>query len=245
MLDIAICDDDPGQLALITAYTSEFFQSNLHEATISEFLHPDDLLNSCEKQRYQLYILDIVMPMVNGIEVGNAIRKLDQEAQIIYATYEPGFALQSFATNPINYLLKPIDKQQLFKTFALAISKLDLSMENTFPVKTNEGMRILRLSEIICCEYSRHTAVYTLVGNKTITTKIIKGNFTQHTERLLQDRRFIRPHVSFVLNMDYIESFSKNRFTLRYGYSVPIVAKQYSAVRDIYMNYLISKESSR
>jgi DNA-binding LytR/AlgR family response regulator len=245
MLNIAICDDDSGQLALIAAYTSEFFQLNQYEATISRFLHPDDLLNTCEKQRYLLYILDIVMPMVNGIDVGKAIRKLDQEAQIIYATYEPGFALQSFDTNPINYLLKPIDKQKLFKTLTLAVSKLDVSMENTFPVNTHEGMRILRLSEIICCEYSRHTAIYTLVGNKTITTKIIKGNFTQYTERLLQDRRFIRPHVSYVVNMDYIETFNKNRFTLLYGYSVPIVAKQYSVVRDIYMNYLISKESTR
>ena len=245
MLDIAICDDDPGQLALIAAYTSEFFQSNLHEATISQFLHPDELLNTCERKRFLLYILDIVMPMVNGIEVGKAIRKLDQEAQIIYATYEPGFALQSFDTNPINYLLKPIDKQQLFKTLALAVSKLDVSMENTFPVKTHEGMRILRLSEIICCEYTRHSATYTLVGDKIVTTKIIKGNFAQHITQLLQDQRFVRPHVSYVVNMDYIETFNKNRFTLRYGYSVPIVAKQYSAVRDIYMNYLISKESSR
>lgn len=245
MLDIAICDDDPGQLALIAAYTSEFFQSNLHEATISQFLHPDELLNTCERKRFLLYILDIVMPMVNGIEVGKAIRKLDQEAQIIYATYEPGFALQSFDTNPINYLLKPIDKRQLFKTLALAVSKLDVSMENTFPVKTHEGMRILRLSEIICCEYTRHSATYTLVGDKIVTTKIIKGNFAQHITQLLQDQRFVRPHVSYVVNMDYIETFNKNRFTLRYGYSVPIVAKQYSAVRDIYMNYLISKESSR
>lgn len=245
MLDIAICDDDSGQLALLAAYTSEFIQLNQYEATISRFLHPDDLLNSCEKQRYLLYILDIIMPMVNGIEVGKAIRKLDQEAQIIYTTSEPSFALQSFATNPTNYLLKPIDKQQFFKTLALAVSKLDMTMERTFPVKTHEETRILRLSEIICCEYYKHTAIYTLIGNKTITTKIIKGNFTQHTERLLQDRRFIRPHVSYVLNMDYVEGFSKNRFTLRYGYSVPIVSKQYSAVREMYMNYLMSKESSR
>jgi len=245
MLDIALCDDDPGQLALVAEYMSEFIQSNQYEATIRQFLHPDDLLNTCEKQRFHIYILDIVMPMVNGVEVGKAIRELDQEAQIIYATYEPSFALRSFVTNPINYLLKPIDKQQLFKTLALAVSKLDRTMESTVLVKTQEGMRILRLSEIICCEYTRHTAIYTLVEAKTVTTRIIKGAFSEHIARLLQDGRFVRPHISYILNMDYVESFSKTRFILRYGYSVPIAAKHYSVVRDIYMNYLIARENSR
>jgi len=245
MLDIAVCDDDPIQLALVAAYTSEFMQVHRHEATIRQFLHPDDLLNTGEKQRFHLYILDIVMPMINGIEVGKHIRTLDSEAQIIYATYEPSFALQSFATNPINYLLKPIDKQQFFNSLALAVSKLDLTMENTFAIKTQEGIRILRLSDIICCEYTSHTVIYTLVGAKTVTTRTIQGTFSEHTMRLLQDGRFVRPHVSYVLNMDHVESFTKNRFILRDGYSVPIVAKQYTEVRDIYMNYLMARENPR
>jgi len=245
MLDIAVCDDDPVQLAQIAGYTSEFLQLHQYKAAVRQFLHPDDLLNTCEKQRFHLYILDIVMPMINGIEVGKHIRTLDSEAQILYATYEPGFALQSFATNPINYLLKPIDKQQFFNSLALAISKLDLTRESTFAVKTQEGIRILRLSDIICCEYTKHTAIYSLVGAKTVTTRTIQGTFSQHIARLLQDGRFVRPHVSYVLNMYHVESFTKNRFVLRDGYSVPIVAKQYTEVRDIYMNYLVAKESSR
>ncbi|AEV27911.1 response regulator of the LytR/AlgR family [Sphaerochaeta pleomorpha str. Grapes] len=245
MLNIALCDDEPNQLALIALYTSECMQSNQYECTIRQFLHPDELLRTCEKQRFHLYVLDIVMPLVNGIEVGKAIRKLDREAQIIYATTEPGFALQSFVANPINYLLKPIDKQQFFKTLTLAISKLDVQRESTFLVKTHEGMRILRLSEVVYCEYTSHTVIYTLVDAKIVTTCILKGTFAQHITPLLQDKRFLRPHTSYVLNMDYVESFGKNKFTLRNGYTVPIVAKQYSVVRDIYMDYLLAKESSR
>ena len=243
MLDIALCDDEHNHLALIASYTSEFMQSKQYEVSIRQFLHPDDLLRTCEKQRFHLYVLDIVMPLVNGIEVGKAIRKLDREAQIIYATTEPSFALQSFVANPINYLLKPIDKQQFFKTLALAVSKLDLQRENTFLVKTHEGMRILRMSEVVYCEYTSHTVTYTLADAKTVTTCILKGSFAQHIAQLLQDKRFLRPHASFVLNMDYVESFGKNKFTLRNGHTVPIVAKQYCAVRDMYMDYLMATES--
>ncbi|WP_320130215.1 LytTR family DNA-binding domain-containing protein [uncultured Sphaerochaeta sp.] len=245
MLNIAICDDEPEHFVLIAAYTTEFMKTSHCEAVIHQFSHPDDLLNTCEKQRFQLYILDIVMPMVNGIEVGKTIRQFDHEAQIIYTTAEPGFALQSFVANPVNYLLKPINKQQFFDTLALIIPKLALHQENTFIVKTPEGMRVLTLSEVICCEYTRHTVIYTLAYGKTITTMTLKGTFTQHISSLLEDERFLRPHASYLLNMDYVESFSRNRFILRGGYAVPIVAKQYSAMRDSYMDYLIAREHAR
>ncbi len=242
MLDIAICDDDPGQLALLAEYTSEFMQADHSEAVIHQFLHPDDLLISCESHQYHIYILDIVMPMVNGIEVGKAIREHDRSAMIIYATNEPGFALQSFVTNPTNYLLKPIDRQQFFTTLDLIVSRLDIDSGRTLPVKTRNGIRILRYSEIICCEYRKHTVTYHLTDRTIVTTTIIKGSFARHITRMIEDVRFVRPHVSFVVNMDHVESFDRNRFTLRYGITVPIVTRHYRAVRDRYMDYLLSKE---
>jgi DNA-binding LytR/AlgR family response regulator len=242
MLDIAICDDDPKQVDLLALYTSEFMQSNRHEFKIYPFNHPDTLLSTCENQRFHLYVLDIVMPLVNGIEVGRTIRKHDHEAQIIYTTAEPSFALQSFVANPVNFLIKPIDKQQYFDTLSLSVSRLDIHKENPFVVKTQDGTHVIRLSEVVCCEYTRHTAIYTLVNSKTVTTRTIKGTFTQHVAPLLADRRFLRPHASYVLNMDYVESFTRNRFILRSGDTVPIVVKQYGTVRDTYLNYLLSKE---
>lgn len=245
MLDIAICDDDPTQLSLLAAYTEEFIQANAIGAVIHQFDHPDKLLSSCEKHRYHLYILDIVMPMINGLEVGKAIREYDQEAFILYATNEPNFALQSFATHPINYLLKPIDKQQLFRTLSLAVSKLHLSEERTCLIKTRGGIQVFRYSEILYCEYSKHTVTYTLTRQRCFTSCVIKGTFSQHIEPLLQDKRFMRPHVSYVLNMEHVDSFTKSQFTLRSGHTIPIAVNHYDAARIGYMQYLTTKERER
>ena len=238
MLDIAICDDDPGQLELLASFTAEYMQKHHIGTSIQQFLHPDALLRSCEMQRFHIYILDIVMPMFNGIEVGKTIREHDQSAFILYTTSEPGFALQSFEAKPFDYLLKPIEKQLSHETLHRVVAKLAKTDDGTWVIKTREGMRVLRLSEILYCEYRDHTVTYTLMGAKTLTTKVIKGSFSNHIECLLQDERFLRPHVSFVVNMDYIEGFSKTRFTLRGGYMVPITTKHYPVVRDTYMNYL-------
>lgn len=244
MLNIAICDDDSTQLGLLASYTTECIQSHAIGAVIHQFDHPDKLLSSCERQRYHIYILDIVMPMINGLEVGKAIRERDQEAIILYATYKPGYALQSFESSPINYLLKPIDKGQLCRTLLQAFSRLDKASDTSCTVKTAEGVRVLRFAEILIAEYSNHTVRYTLTDARVIVTSIIKGSFTDHIQGLLRDERFIRTHISYVLNMDYIEGFTKTRFTLHGGYEVPIVAKLYRTVRERYLEYLLTKEGS-
>lgn len=245
MLHFAICDDDHGQLALLGAYTEQFCQTHQIEAKLHLFNHPDELLTSSETHHYHLYILDIVMPMINGVEVGKAIRKRDEAAIIIFATHEPSFALESFAATPINYLLKPIDMNQLSSTLLQALPKMEPQKEKTCIIKTREGIRVLRFSEILYCECKNHSAIYTLTGERTVTTKILKGTFSHHIEPLLKDARFLRPHISYLVNMDYIEGFSQTRFTLRSGGSVPIVARHYRKVRDSYLTYLTSGENAQ
>ena len=243
MLRIAICDDMIDELTVITAYINEYLESHCHDAEVLQFSHPDALLTLCQVEHFQLYILDIVMPMVNGIDLGKEIRRMDREAQIIYTTTEPGFALQSFVANPINYLIKPLEKAQFFDALALAISKVDMAEESTITVKTLDRLRVLKLPSIVCCEYVNRTAVYTLSDGETITTRNIQGSFAEHIAPLLCDRHFLQPHTSFALNMNRVEAFSREGFVMQGGKVVPIPSKLYGQVRDSYMDYLITKRA--
>ena len=72
MLRIAICDDQPRELDIITEYIKEFLNAHSEEAKIQEFSHPDHLLTAIETESFHIYILDIVMPMVSGLELGRA-----------------------------------------------------------------------------------------------------------------------------------------------------------------------------
>ena len=243
MIKICICDDMPDQLELMSGLIKEYTEERDLDVEIRLYSHPDELLRTCEMEAFQIYILDVVMPMLSGIEVGKGIRGFDREAQIIYATTEPGFALQSFVANPINYLLKPIEKAQFFDTLTLAISKVDMIQQSTFAIKTREGLRVLKMSSVVCCEYFNHTAKYTLANGETVTTRTIKGSFSEHIAPLLLYNYFLQSHSSFVLNMSQAEKFSKDGFIMRGGMLVPIATKQYPVVRDAYMDYLMSKES--
>ena len=242
MLRIAICDDQPGDLDILSEYIKEYLNTHPWKAEIQEFSHPDKLMTATESERFHLYLLDIVMPMVSGLELGKEIRRLDGEAQIIYATTEPQFALQAYAASPANYLIKPIEKQQLFDTLTLAISKADLAQDQTLAVKTAGSLRVMNLSNILCCEYRSHAVIFSLTNGEEVSSRTFRENFSIYCAALFKDRHFLQCHASFVINMRRVERFARDSFTLCGGKTVPIAAKQYSAVRDAYMNYLMAKE---
>lgn len=245
MLHIAICDDQPLELETVATYAKEYIEKNGIDAELRQFTHPDELLCACETERFHLYVLDIVMPMVNGIEVGREIRRIDREAQIVYATSEPSFALEAYAANPVNYLLKPIDKTQFFDSLSLAISKLHLEEESSLILKSKDGLRVVPLFSIVCCEYVQRAARYTLADGEIITTRTLQESFSEHIAPLLKDKRFLQPHIAFVINMSCVRGFSKDGFTLRCDVNVPVSSKQYSVVRDSYMDYLLVKAGMR
>lgn len=240
MMRIAICDDISHELQSLVALTHEYLSIGGVDAEVVAFSHPDALLTAIESQSFHLYLLDIVMPMVSGLELGKEIRRIDREAQIIYATTEPQFALQAYAANPVSYLIKPVDKRRLFDVLALAVAKADLAEEQTFAVKTADGLRVIRLSSIACCEYRSHAAVFSIANGEQLPSRTFRESFGEYCAALLQDRRFLQCHAAFVINMRHVERFAKDGFTIG-GKIVPIASTRYSAVRDAYMDYLTAK----
>ncbi len=245
MLRIAICDDQKSELKIIKEYIMEYMDLHALEAEIREFSHPDKLWNTMESNNFHLYLLDIIMPMVSGIDLGMEIRRLDREAQIIYATTEPQFALQAYAVSPLNYLIKPIKKEQLFDTLTLAISKVDLAQEQIFPIKIDGSLRIIRLSDINCCQYRSHAVLLSLINGEEIQSRTIRQKFSEYCAPILKDRHFLHCHSAYVVNMRRIERFTKVSFTLYGGKNIPIAAKQYPIVRDTYMDYLMERGGSK
>lgn len=239
MLRIAICDDSIQDLEKTSAMIHQFVLAHSIIADVKTFNHVDVLLDAIEEEHFHIYVLDIVMPMVNGIDLGKAIRHNDREAQLIYTTTESQFALQAYVVFPINYLIKPVTQQTLFDTLNLAISKLKLDVEQTFNIKTSNSMRVVNVSKISYCEYRKHKVIFYLINGEEIVTKTIRESYSEYMSQILGDKHFIQCHASFVVNMRQIECFTKTNFIMRNGSIIPISSKQYAGVRDSYMDYLM------
>ena len=237
MLRIAICDDMVVELQRIAELTNEYLTRRGMTADVRLFSHPDMLLSVCETETFHIFLLDMVMPFVSGLELGRSIRRTSTDAQIIYITTEPSYALDAYSVNPLHYLLKPIDKEAFFAALDLATEKMNYKEALAITVKTKEGLRTLSADSIVCSEYARHSVVYTLAGGEQIKTSSIHESFSKHVAPLLHDRRFIQPHAAFVVNMSFAERLNKDGFTLQGGIFAPVSGRQFAAVRNTYLNY--------
>ena len=237
MLKIAICDDRKEDRERMNQYVQQFCQEGVLQAEIKVFDHPDDLLCACEKFRPHIYILDIVMPMVNGIQVARELRWNQPDAQIVFATSEESFALESFDVNPVNYIVKPVKRDKLFETLRLAMKRINLEEENTVTIKVKGGYRTLHLGDIMYLDYRNHVVTYHLLSGETISTSTLRIGFAEYLMQYHEENGIVLCHESVAVNIKSIDKLTKTNLMVRNQEILPVAKSRYAQIAEKYMNY--------
>jgi DNA-binding LytR/AlgR family response regulator len=237
MLRIAICDDDSADRERVHGLVEEYLGEKKLQAEVRVFDHPDTLIVECEQFRPQIYILDIVMPMVTGIQAARDLRWNQPDAQIIFATSESSYALESFDVNPINYIMKPVGKEKLFATLDMAVSRIETEEEKSITVKAKGGFCTLRIPEIMYIDYRNHVVSYHMITGDIISTATLRIGFSEYMENNHSGEDFIRCHESIAVNTAAIDKLTKTDITLRNNEQIPVSKSRYTEVLDKYMEY--------
>ena len=127
MLRLALCDDDPQQRASVGALLQEYAALRpALAAKLSIFSSSWELLADEEEGAcFDLYVLDVVMPEVSGIELGVKLRELGRSGAIIYLTISPEYAVDSYAAQAFYYLMKPVEPERLYQVLDQAVAALE------------------------------------------------------------------------------------------------------------------------
>ena len=97
MIKIAICDDEMTFVDKINTLISEWSAQNQYFSVIQTFSNGQNLIYDIEDgQHYDLVILDIEMPAINGMEVADAIRRLLPDILVIFVTSHTEYALDAY-----------------------------------------------------------------------------------------------------------------------------------------------------
>lgn len=114
MIDIVICDDDRGDLEHIFNLLQETLSGCNWDYHVRQFTSAIELLK-CVKNIH-IAILDISMSEINGIELGEKVKALCPEAEIIYTTSYEQYCMQAInEIHAFSFLSKPVEKKKLEK----------------------------------------------------------------------------------------------------------------------------------
>lgn len=235
MIKIAFCDDDLSALNEIKVLLDQYRAEHKREIVYAVFCSPFELLAEIEKgMRWDILILDILMPGENGINVAKEIRRYDGAAKIIFLTSSSDFAVESYAVGAYFYQTKPVSKEKFFRLLDSVIFDCERAQQCSLVLRCKSGITRINLEKLEYCEVTGRTLVFHLVNGKVLESS---GSLDELCEKLGQYECFLRPHRSFLVNMEYIQNISYKTITLDSLTEIPIPHGKCSEIKRRYLTY--------
>lgn len=170
MLHIALCDDESEQCALTGGLLRQYIKERPgFAARLSVFTSGTALLEQAEDEGgFDLYVLDVIMPELSGIDLGVKLRDLGSDGPIVYLTTSPDYAVDSYLAQAFFYLLKPVDPPRLFEMLDQAVTLFHKRRAASVLVKTKGGLRVLPMDSLLYAELAGRAVRYHLSGGETV-----------------------------------------------------------------------------
>lgn len=224
-----LIDDEPDSIGYMELLLSNHFPKII---IVGTFTSSTQALARMEKLQPHLVFLDIEMPELNGFEL---LKNIDEiNLKVVFVTAYNQFALQAFKFNALDYLVKPVQLEELKEVIEkvdkfVPANSLQLSQaaENAktgiitrIAVPAQNGVLFIDLAEIIFVEASNnYSFLYLADSRKIVISKTLKD-----VQDVLEASHFLRVHRQYIINLNKVKQFDRtdNIITMVNGAQIPI-----------------------
>lgn len=229
---ILICDDDVLMTEQLQKNIRSFFEySHLKCPELVCFFNGESLLADTGEK--DILFLDIEMPGMNGIYVGNELKKANDNIIIFIVTAYSEYLDEAMRFHVFRYLSKPLDKQRFFRNMKDAVD-LYHTMTVKLPVETKRGVHTLPASSIIAVEAQERKVIV-----HTIKCDYESVHNMHYWMNLLPKNCFFQTHRSFIVNLEHVTDFDHTIVHLAGSqYYAYLTRRKYSAFKEAYLLYL-------
>lgn len=221
MLKICLCDDDINILNYYSNRVSELLSMNNYSFKIETFRNGESLIFDLDDNpnRFNIIIIDIVMKHINGIETIEILRKHGYNGIIIFLTSSKDFALDSFKVEPLSYILKN-DDDRFNKIFLKAAIQIYENSNKNIIIASKSQNKVINVDTIVYIESLNKKIILHMINKKENIQCMLKD-----IGEKLEKNGFIRCHKSYIVNLNYVQTFNKSECKLQNGDIIPIGRK--------------------
>ena len=241
MLSIAVCDSEKNELNITSACVAEWIRlrQDTPRAEVKVFEDPSELVAKTDiGSGFDIYILDIDMPGIDGIAVGKIIRRKNRDVPIIYVTRSPDHALEAYGIRAARYLLKPLRYSEIKEALDFSVMMINALPKRSYMIKNAGTSTSVDSGDIVYIENNVRNMRFFMRDGSVINGTRRNVSFEESLSYLFDNGGFIQTHKSFVVNMKYISSLTKDSVTLSSGISIPISRRHSAAVREAYEGFI-------
>ena len=236
MLRCGICDDRREDLAAIQACAAAFSRRYPRfPLQVEAFASGYDLLEAVQRGGgCDLYLLDVLLPGLNGIDLARRLRERGERAELIFLTVSREYAVEAFGVRASGYLLKPVKQAEFDREVLRCAQNLAPERHPALLLKTPEGLRRVALEELVLVESFDHSRVCTLASGEALRTT---ATLSSLYERLRAYPGFFQPHRAYIVNLAYVRSLGAGQLTLAEGRRVPVSRGAAAALKQAYLEF--------
>ena len=234
---LAVCDDREEDLHHIQALLAQWQEDRHTLLQIRSFRSASDLLDSAARSPFSLYLLDVMMPGLDGLSAARELRSFDATAPIVFLTTSPGFAYESYRVHALDYLLKPIRPEELFPI----LDRLQLQEQQSYAgvtLKSGGTLTHIPFSQLAYVEVTGRRLHFNLADG---TVHEVNGTLSEYADELLSRPEFIRIHRAYILNMYQVAQLSAKDVQLLSGKVLPISRLLATEVQQKYMQLMFDR----
>jgi two-component system LytT family response regulator len=217
MIKAIIVDDEPNCCKTLSLLLERYCAEVKVTGT---FYNGSDALEAINISPPDLVFLDVQMPKMNGFEMLEKLPAVN--FHLIFTTSYDEYALKAIRFSAIDYLLKPIDREELQRAVQKVVRRMEAPLpeqlkiileriqhpsaaSNKIALPTMEGLQMISVQSIISCEADDNYTTLMLKGNK----KLVISCTLKVIGEMLEDHSFIRVHRSSLVNIDEVEKYVK------------------------------------
>lgn len=219
---------------IITDFLNDYFYKKSIEYSICSYSSGKELIYDIQDgKNLDLIFLDIYIGNEFGISIAKQLReKIGYDGKIVFLTATVDFAVDSYDVEAVGYLLKPVHTQKLHMVMNKITKNLDADV---YRIKQRNNIHTLKIDSIIYVESSNSRCIIHSYNTDYVIYKRLND-----IEAELNNRRFLRCHQSYLVNMDYIKNVDK-QFELVNGDFVCIRQRNLKAIKQQYVDYIKSR----
>ena len=233
MLKIALLDDDKTALLISKGAIESFFQEKNIAISLDAFSSPLTFLSMAKEENYRLVFLDIDMPELNGLEVGEQVKGINPQPDIIYLSQREDLVFDTLKLHPFGFIRKSKIIQDFASVLELFVNtSLNANSENKkITISSKTETLSADIDSIMYIEGNRNYQTFYMKNGTNFDARILMSDL----ENKLKEHGFIRMHKGYLVNYLYVRQIGTNEVLLTNNKRLPISNKRKDEIMDAYL----------
>jgi len=200
MINVAVVEDENRAAELLLSYFNAFTEKKGEKFRIVRFDNPINFLTGY-KPKYDLVLMDIDLPDLNGLDTSRKLRELDKTVTLIFVTNLAQFAVKGYEVDAFDYIVKPVSYYDFAFKLDRALERIKSRNPTKIPIAVDGAVKCLTASEIHYVEVIGHKLIYHTADGVLETTGSLKD-----LEQKLLNADFAKCNNCYLVNLCYVTS---------------------------------------